>query len=103
RRAVPRPAADHSPALPRTAGSPRRQDLGLDGDRVSVAAAFDDADQALQVARAGHEGVVAKTHDGRYLPGRRSPSWRKHVFVSTCSAQIVGYRPANGSRAATIG
>jgi ATP-dependent DNA ligase len=30
-----------------------------------------------QVVAEGHEGVMAKHQASRYLPGQRSPSWRK--------------------------
>ncbi|WP_433616853.1 non-homologous end-joining DNA ligase [Dactylosporangium sp. CA-139114] len=79
------------------------EQLGLDGDRVWVPPVFDDAVHALDMARRGFEGIVAKANDGRYLPGRRSPSWRKHVFVSSCDARVVGFRPGTGRRGGVIG
>ncbi|WP_432990930.1 hypothetical protein [Dactylosporangium sp. CA-233914] len=63
--------------------------LGLDGDRVWVPPAFDDAAHALDIAGGGFEGIVAKVNGGRYLPGRRSSNWRKHVSIREpgCSAR----------------
>ena len=49
------------------------------------------------------EGVVAKRRDSTYLPGRRSPRWRKVKHVRTQEVVIGGWRPGNGRRAGGIG
>ncbi|MFL5245243.1 MAG: hypothetical protein ACJ8FY_24340 [Gemmataceae bacterium] len=45
-----------------------------------------------KVVAEGHEGVMAKHHENRYLPGRRSSSWRKikPALVTPCA--IIGYQ-----------
>lgn len=48
--------------------------------------------------RAGLEGVMAKRLDSPYLPGRRSPLWRKIRAVKTTDAVICGYEPGTGGR-----
>ncbi|MBC7106573.1 MAG: ATP-dependent DNA ligase [Firmicutes bacterium] len=48
--------------------------------------------------KAGLEGVVAKRLDGPYLPGRRSPLWRKIRAVKGADAVICGFEPGSGGR-----
>jgi DNA ligase D-like protein (predicted ligase) len=43
--------------------------------------------------RAGLEGIVAKRMDGRYTPGRRSPTWVKIKRQETVQCAIIGYEP----------
>jgi ATP-dependent DNA ligase len=49
--------------------------------------------QALfaQAVAQGHEGVMAKKLTSRYLPGRRSPAWRKVKPSGSLPCVIVGY------------
>ena len=51
----------------------------------------------------GLEGVVAKRTGSKYLPGRRSPDWRKIKLVSTQDCVILGWTPGQGGRAGTFG
>ena len=44
-------------------------------------------------ARPGMEGIVAKRRDSRYLPGRRSPEWRKVKNFRTQEVIVAGWRP----------
>ena len=44
-----------------------------------------------QVVRQGHEGVMAKHLAGRYLPGKRSSSWRKIKPTEVLPCVIIGY------------
>ena len=44
-----------------------------------------------QVVRQGHEGVMAKHLAGRYLPGKRSSSWRKIKPTKVLPCVIIGY------------
>jgi len=48
--------------------------------------------------KAGLEGVMAKRLDSPYLPGRRSPLWRKIRAVKSTDAVICGYEPGTGGR-----
>jgi bifunctional non-homologous end joining protein LigD len=49
------------------------------------------------------EGMVAKRLSSRYLPGVRSPEWRKIHHVNTTRVVIGGYTPGHGGRASTFG
>ena len=51
----------------------------------------------------GLEGVVAKKTGSRYLPGRRSPDWRKIKLRNTQDCVILGWTPGQGGRAGTFG
>ncbi|HEY7668603.1 MAG TPA: non-homologous end-joining DNA ligase [Actinomycetota bacterium] len=49
------------------------------------------------------EGVVAKRTGSLYLPGRRSPDWRKIKLVDTQDCVIVGWTPGQGGRSKAFG
>jgi bifunctional non-homologous end joining protein LigD len=51
----------------------------------------------------GLEGVVGKRKGSVYLPGRRSPDWRKIPIRQRIRAVVGGYLPGEGSRGATFG
>jgi ATP-dependent DNA ligase len=40
----------------------------------------------------GHKGVMAKHQASRYLPGQRSPSWRKIKPSLVAPCVIIGYQ-----------
>lgn len=46
----------------------------------------------------GLEGVVGKRYDGRYLPGQRSPLWKKVRCTREADLVICGYRRGRGGR-----
>ncbi|MCG8401505.1 MAG: non-homologous end-joining DNA ligase [Firmicutes bacterium] len=46
----------------------------------------------------GLEGVVGKHLDGRYLPGTRSPLWKKIRATREADLVICGYRQGKGGR-----
>jgi ATP-dependent DNA ligase len=46
-----------------------------------------------RVVAEGHEGVMAKHRASRYLPGRRSTSWRKIKPTMRLPCVVLGYRP----------
>jgi bifunctional non-homologous end joining protein LigD len=58
---------------------------------------------AAATAAAGHEGVIAKRADSRYLPGVRSPVWRKVKHRRQQEVVIGGWLPGSGARASTFG
>ena len=49
------------------------------------------------------EGIVAKRLDSPYVPGKRSPLWRKIKVVHEVDAVVVGWRPGSGGRSGSIG
>jgi bifunctional non-homologous end joining protein LigD len=58
----------------------------------------------FEVARArGLEGIVGKRLGSPYLPGRRSPDWRKVSVKRRLRAVVGGYLPGEGGRTSTFG
>lgn len=55
------------------------------------------------VRQSGLEGIVAKKAGSKYLPGRRSPDWRKVPVKRRLRAVVGGYLAGEGSRASTFG
>ena len=51
----------------------------------------------------GLEGVVAKRMGSKYLPGRRSPDWRKIKLISTQDCVILGWTAGQGGRSGSFG
>jgi bifunctional non-homologous end joining protein LigD len=51
----------------------------------------------------GLEGVMAKRLGSTYVPGKRSPNWRKVKNRRTVEVVIGGYRPGTGNRESTFG
>ena len=49
------------------------------------------------------EGIVGKRLGSLYLPGRRSPDWRKVSVRRRLRAVVGGYLPGEGGRASTFG
>jgi bifunctional non-homologous end joining protein LigD len=80
-------------------------DLGLAGPNWQVPPVFDGMGQAaLNTSVLQHlEGVVAKRHDSRYEPGRRSQAWVKIKNFRTQEVVIGGWRVGEGSRSGTFG
>jgi bifunctional non-homologous end joining protein LigD len=56
-----------------------------------------------QAGALGLEGVVAKRAGSLYLPGRRSPDWRKIKLVSSQDCVILGWTPGQGARGGAFG
>ena len=54
-------------------------------------------------AERGLEGVMAKRHDSRYRPGRRSDDWRKLKHQLSREVAVVGWLEGNGGLAGTVG
>src|SRR6266536_3550982 len=77
----------------------------LDGPHVRTPPWFagGGADVLAASAEQGLEGVVAKRLESPYLPGRRSPAWRKVKPVRTQEVVIGGWKPGEGRRAGMIG
>jgi bifunctional non-homologous end joining protein LigD len=79
--------------------------LDLGGPHWRTAAYYVGGGEALAAAarEQGLEGVVAKLLVSRYLPGRRSESWRKVKNVATQDVVIGGFTIGEGSRAGSFG
>lgn len=78
--------------------------LELSGDRWQVPPSSGDLDAVLTVARTlALEGVVAKRLGSRYVPGRRSPDWRKIRFTTRQEFVVGGYRHGQGMRDGAFG
>lgn len=64
-------------------------------------------EQGLSLFEAAHtqglEGIVGKRSGSPYLPGRRSPDWRKIAVKHRLRAIVGGYLPGEGGRASTFG
>jgi len=56
-----------------------------------------------QARKLGLEGVVAKRKGSPYVPGRRSPDWRKIKLISTQDCVILGWTPGQGGRSGSFG
>ena len=79
-------------------------DLDLD-PRVVVAEAVAGSGHALfgAVVDKGLEGIVAKRSGSRYLPGRRSPDWRKIAHRRSLRVVVGGWLPGDGGRSTSFG
>ncbi|MEU7179398.1 MULTISPECIES: non-homologous end-joining DNA ligase [Streptomyces] len=79
--------------------------LGLGGPNWSVPAyAEGHGQQAWEATlRGGFEGVVAKKLTSRYVPGVRSPEWRKTKHVRTLDVVIGGWTEGRGGLAGLPG
>ncbi len=51
----------------------------------------------------GLEGVVAKKKGSKYLPGKRSDTWRKIKLTNTQDCVILGWTPGQGGRSGSFG
>jgi bifunctional non-homologous end joining protein LigD len=95
-------------SLLRTPYGERRAELaGLDlgGSAWKMPPSFrgPGAEVLLASAENGLEGVVAKRLTSGYLPGRRSPDWRKVKHVRMQEVVIAGWRPGKGRREGGLG
>ncbi|MBM6403573.1 non-homologous end-joining DNA ligase [Phycicoccus sp. CSK15P-2] len=80
------------------------EELELDGRAWRVPQVHDDGEVLLAVtAEQGLEGVVSKRRSARYLPGRRSPDWRKVAHRRTYSVVVGGWRAEEGSGMSSAG
>ena len=53
--------------------------------------------------RLGLEGVMAKRLGSTYLPGRRTPDWRKIKIFNSQDCVILGWTPGQGGRSDSFG
>jgi len=82
----------------------RLEALGLQSPIVVPEPTPEHGKALFEVAKAqGLEGVVGKRLGSPYLPGRRSPDWRKVAVTRRLRAVVGGYLPGEGGRASTFG
>jgi bifunctional non-homologous end joining protein LigD len=63
-----------------------------------------DGDDLLEAAKSlGLEGIVAKRADSRYLPGKRSPVWRKVKVRNEQEFVVGGWSEGTGNREGHLG
>ncbi|MEX2269498.1 MAG: non-homologous end-joining DNA ligase [Acidimicrobiia bacterium] len=79
--------------------------LGLSGERWQTSpATIGDGPRARAAAEElAFEGVVCKRLDAPYVPGRRSPAWRKVKITKGQELVIGGWLPGSGRLADTLG
>jgi bifunctional non-homologous end joining protein LigD len=56
-----------------------------------------------QARKLGLEGVMAKRKGSPYVPGKRTPDWRKIKLISTQDCVILGWTPGQGGRSGSFG
>jgi bifunctional non-homologous end joining protein LigD len=82
----------------------RLMELALPSPIVVPAPTPEHGKALFEVAKErGLEGVIGKRLGSAYLPGRRSPDWRKVSVKRQLRAVVGGYLPGEGSRASTFG
>jgi len=79
--------------------------LGLAGRSWQTPPSFDGpgADVLAASRENGLEGVVAKRLASVYVPGRRSPDWRKVKHLRMQEVVVAGWRPGKGRRHGGLG
>ena len=55
------------------------------------------------IVEAGYEGIVSKRIDSTYVPGKRSPTWRKTKSRHVQEFVVGGWLPGSGRRDGTLG
>lgn len=71
--------------------------------QVAPAQTSDGAALFDAIAERGMEGIIAKRLASTYVPGRRTPEWRKVKVRRRQEFVVGGWRPGAGSRADAIG
>ena len=74
------------------------------GDRWAVSPRYDDGEVLARVtAESGMEGVMAKRRDSLYVPGKRSPAWRKVKHRLRQELVVGGWSEGDRGRAGSFG
>jgi bifunctional non-homologous end joining protein LigD len=74
------------------------------GPHWRVPPSYDDGRALLDAAvELGLEGIVAKRADSRYVPGSRSPSWRKIKVRRRQELVVAGWTDGTGNREGRLG
>ncbi|MGG7104769.1 non-homologous end-joining DNA ligase [Rhodococcus sp. 24CO] len=80
--------------------------LSIENPRIKVPPFWLNVDGAamLEVAKKHHlEGILAKSINSTYQPGKRSPSWIKTPLRAKAEAIVAGFVEGSGSAAGGIG
>jgi bifunctional non-homologous end joining protein LigD len=56
-----------------------------------------------RTAAEGHEGLIAKARNSKYVPGRRPDFWLKHALVQTQEVIVCGWRPGRSGFSGALG
>jgi bifunctional non-homologous end joining protein LigD len=91
--------------LPYTDRRSLLEGLGLEGPSWATppASVGGGAEMVEASLERGLEGIIAKRTSSPYLPGRRSPHWRKVKNFRTQEAVVAGWRPGAGRREGGVG
>lgn len=74
------------------------------GCNVRLVPQYESADYAIENALAlGYEGVMIKSKNGHYQPGRRSSEWLKVKAYSSADAFVTDWAPGESSNAGLVG
>ncbi len=74
------------------------------GDRIRISHVFENGQHIYDAAKAmGLEGIMAKTKNGHYFPGKRSDTWKKIKFRQTIDCYIIGFTKGKGDRVNLFG
>ena len=74
------------------------------GDAIRISPSFDDGEALYEAAKEqGLEGIIAKTVESRYHPGRRTRDWLKVKTHGRQEFLIAGYTKGQGRRADRFG
>jgi bifunctional non-homologous end joining protein LigD len=71
--------------------------------QVTAHVAGDGVALSAQARELGLEGVMAKRIGSAYLPGRRSPDWRKIKLMNSQSCVVLGWTQGKGGRSGSFG
>ena len=92
-------------ALPLEERRTRLQEIAVVGKRLQVTYWVEtEGEEFFEAAKKHHfEGIIAKRADSRYLPGRRSPDWRKIKILNQQDCVVLGWTPGQGGRGGSFG
>jgi bifunctional non-homologous end joining protein LigD len=90
--------------LPLTERRARLEEIVVPGKGIDLTLVVPEHGTALweSAKERGLEGVIAKRAASRYLPGRRSPDWRKVKVLNRDDFVILGWTPGQGGRASSF-
>lgn len=73
-------------------------------DQYKLSETFEDGERLFQAAKEQElEGILAKQIDSRYIPGKRSSSWKKIKVRHYIDCKVIGYSRGEADRSGTFG